>query len=540
MNRLQACAILAVLWALIYLPGLGSTEIKGEEGRRILPAITMLETGNWLVPYVAGEPFLRKPPLVNWMIAGAFQLTSVRNEWTARLPSALCVLALGLTIVATTGGGWLKVKTGLIAAVFAMTQVGLLAKARFAGAEIEGIYAPLSGMAIVCWLAWRTQRRSVWLVWIVPGILLGIACLAKGPSLHLLFFYAVVIGVVWSTREWRTLWHPAHFAGIALAAAIFASWAVPYFASQETRGVEEVWKRQGVERFTKSEFNAGNYFSNLPRALADQLPWILFLPLGVGVLRRKEAAETSAPDVPEERLRATLRGVAFASALCFCLVLLIPGTLPRYVLPLGVPFAFFLAWALAECAPSERAARWWHAGNRLLAAVLLAGALIAPFAAGANLAATDVRSLWMNFDLRRAIPVALLSTVVIAGCVLVLARRGIGLKTPWLAVTSAALFGGAMLLYAAAGVRWINRADDLRPLAAAIDAAVPDDQRLILYNPGYLAAVFYLQTAYAYAPVIEDVPEDARWLLARAREEQKLRAKLPRFQLLKKIPGPRG
>ena len=26
-------------------PGLGSLEIKGEEGRRILPAITMLETG---------------------------------------------------------------------------------------------------------------------------------------------------------------------------------------------------------------------------------------------------------------------------------------------------------------------------------------------------------------------------------------------------------------------------------------------------------------------------------------------------------------
>ena len=60
MNRPTALALIAALWAGIYLPGLGSTEIKGEEGRRILPAVTMLETGNWLVPYVGGKPFLRK------------------------------------------------------------------------------------------------------------------------------------------------------------------------------------------------------------------------------------------------------------------------------------------------------------------------------------------------------------------------------------------------------------------------------------------------------------------------------------------------
>ena len=57
MTRLKAFAILLALWAAIYLPGLGSTEIKGEEGRRILPAVTMLDSGNWLVPHVGGRPF---------------------------------------------------------------------------------------------------------------------------------------------------------------------------------------------------------------------------------------------------------------------------------------------------------------------------------------------------------------------------------------------------------------------------------------------------------------------------------------------------
>jgi len=34
--------------AALYLPALGSLAIKGEEGRRILPGMTMLETGNTL------------------------------------------------------------------------------------------------------------------------------------------------------------------------------------------------------------------------------------------------------------------------------------------------------------------------------------------------------------------------------------------------------------------------------------------------------------------------------------------------------------
>src|SRR6478672_2704249 len=100
MNRAPALFLVVLFWAAIYLPGLGSTELKGEEGRRILPAVTMLETGNWLVPYVGGKPFLRKPPLMNWLIAWSFKATGVRNEWSARLPSALAVLAMALTVVA--------------------------------------------------------------------------------------------------------------------------------------------------------------------------------------------------------------------------------------------------------------------------------------------------------------------------------------------------------------------------------------------------------------------------------------------------------
>src|SRR6476620_12400883 len=89
----------ALVWALIYLPRLGSLELKSEEGRRVLPAVTMLETGNYIVPQVGSEPYLRKPPLVNWLVAASFKLSGTRNEWMARLPSVIAVLLVALAFI---------------------------------------------------------------------------------------------------------------------------------------------------------------------------------------------------------------------------------------------------------------------------------------------------------------------------------------------------------------------------------------------------------------------------------------------------------
>src|SRR5215510_13718749 len=92
--------LVVLVWALIYLPRLGTLELKSEEGRRVLPAVTMLETGNYIVPQVGSEPYLRKPPLVNWLVAGCFKLFNTRTELAARLPSAVSVLVVACCFLA--------------------------------------------------------------------------------------------------------------------------------------------------------------------------------------------------------------------------------------------------------------------------------------------------------------------------------------------------------------------------------------------------------------------------------------------------------
>src|SRR5438874_1185845 len=129
MSRAVSFCFVIVCWAAIYLPGLGSLEIKGEEGRRILPAVTMLETGNYLVPQVGSEPYFRKPPLVNWLVAASFKLTGIRNEWTARLPSVLCVLLVGLGFL-TVARSSLGPNGSLFAALIWLANAGMIEKGR--------------------------------------------------------------------------------------------------------------------------------------------------------------------------------------------------------------------------------------------------------------------------------------------------------------------------------------------------------------------------------------------------------------------------
>src|SRR5436305_4004963 len=118
-----------LVWAAIYLPGLGSLEIRGEEGRRILPAVTMLQTGNYLIPHVGSKPYFRKPPLINWITAASFKLTGVRSEWTARLPSALGILIIALAFV-RLGPRPLGATGSLLAAIIWLTNAGNIEKGR--------------------------------------------------------------------------------------------------------------------------------------------------------------------------------------------------------------------------------------------------------------------------------------------------------------------------------------------------------------------------------------------------------------------------
>src|SRR5437016_3077880 len=227
MFRLPPWIVVVAVWVAIYLPALGSFEIKGEEGRRILPAIEMLESGQYLQPQIGSDTYFTKPPLVNWLVAASLRLTGSRSEWTVRIPSALAVLVVAVAFI-TIGRAGLGLTGSVIAALVWLTTIGIIEKGRLI--EIEAIYVSLCALAAICWMSWWLTGRSPWLTWIVPWIWLGLGWLAKGP-VHLLFFYAVVFAVLWQRNELKALFHPAHLLGIVIMVGIFAGWAIPFVES---------------------------------------------------------------------------------------------------------------------------------------------------------------------------------------------------------------------------------------------------------------------------------------------------------------------
>ncbi|MFL6536564.1 MAG: ArnT family glycosyltransferase [Chthoniobacterales bacterium] len=323
-------ALVVVTWAAIYLPWLGTPELRSEEGHRVLPAVEMLESGDYIVPHVGGQPYLAKPPFVNWKIAAAFRLTGIRNEWTARLVSAVHVLAAAV-VIATVGRGLLG-SGAWVAAIAWLTNLGMIEKGRMI--EIDAIYVSLFAIAFVCWLVLWDRRGSRWLTWTVPWLFLGFGLLAKGPA-HLIFFYALVIAILWRTKKLRDLVHPAHAIGLVLMVTIFAAWAVPCFRAISGASISQTWKYELVLRLTGGENAATDWPMNFPRGFGYLLPWLLVLPF----IRIANVA-------PERRHIAT--GLALGAAVPFVVVLLLPGTIPRYILPTLVPVCLLIGLAVRD------------------------------------------------------------------------------------------------------------------------------------------------------------------------------------------------
>ncbi len=475
----------------------------------------MLDTGNWVTPYVGGKPFLHKPPLVNWAIAVSFKIFGVRNEWTARAPSVLAMLALALTIGALgREGGWMKPETALVAALLALTQVASIEKGRLA--EIEAIYPALSGIGLVLWLAWYAEDRSPWLLWTIPFVFFGLALLAKGP-LHLVFFYIIAGCVLGETRDWRKALHPAHFVGLALMAGIFLVWFIPYHHDPATQGVAQKWQEQFIDRVTE-KFDFKGWITNIPRGLCDHLPWVLLAP---ALWRR--GLEKLGP-----RMTGVFCGVRMGVVVGFFGLLLIPGVLPRYVLPLSAPFALLLALALADdrLDPLPKLLRPWWRANQALAILLLIVACAAPVAYAIGKRREYLATRVGEFQW----PIVG-SAVAIALCLAIYLGRWKMARPALIATASAGVITAAMCIFASSGVPFYNRSDVLRAQANVINQSVPVGKTLVLCDPEYQPVIFYLQPPCVYALTMEEIPANAEWVLVRADKREKIQRLHPELAL---------
>src|SRR4051812_3184468 len=86
----RSILLLIVLPGALLYPGLAFPLFEPDEGRYAEIPREMLVRGDWVVPYLQGQPYLDKPPLFYWLVMLAYRTLGV-SDWSARLVPALAV-----------------------------------------------------------------------------------------------------------------------------------------------------------------------------------------------------------------------------------------------------------------------------------------------------------------------------------------------------------------------------------------------------------------------------------------------------------------
>jgi 4-amino-4-deoxy-L-arabinose transferase-like glycosyltransferase len=248
------------------------------------------------------------------------------------LPSAIFVLAAALVLVAF-GRASLGPAGSTVAAVSWLTMLEVIDKGRVI--ETDAINAAFFALALIFWLTLRQRDRSPWLTYTIPWIFVGFGILTKGPGL-LLFFYSIVIAVCWRSGTLRDLVHPAHWIGVGIMMSIFAAWAIPFFLALRSHSIGQIWWHELAAILFGERGRSENWVLNFPRGLAFFLPWSLLLPF---ICFQK---------ISNPVQRETTWGLFWGSLLPFIIVLLFPGSAPRYVLPLAASLCFLIGLAITN------------------------------------------------------------------------------------------------------------------------------------------------------------------------------------------------
>ncbi len=338
-----------------------------DEGFYTNVAVGMLHSGDWTVPRLNGEPFLDKPPLLYWTMAGAMSLLGV-NEWAARAPHALWFAATALVLGALAGRWWGR-RAGLLAVL-----VYASSSAPFLAANVLTPDTPLAfAAALAYYFFWRLEeatdpsRRLRWGA--LLGVALGLGALAKGPAM-LVLAAPLVIHAALRRRSLARLFEP----GLGAAAAIALALVLPWYwlvSSRLDGGLEYMIHNQVVGRLFSGDYARnsgplGGVLVYLPTLLVGALPWS-----AAWAFRFRRSAR-----IPRRAvwIRLHRRPIPLLVLLWFVVPLVVfvaaRSRLPLYVLPLFAPIALATAHGLSR----KRPVRGRPARRRALAPAAIATA----------------------------------------------------------------------------------------------------------------------------------------------------------------------
>ena len=315
-----------------------------DETRYASVAWEMWLRGDFLVPYINGEPYSHKPPLLFWLIHAGWAVFGV-NDWWPRMVAPLCALGAVPLLLRLGRLLWPQDNDAQMYSVWVL--FGSLLFASFITLTMFDLLLMLCTMAgMIGVLNLSNQKRIPGLLWLGAGIGLGI--LAKGPVILLHVLPAAILAPWWSprVRERPGRWYLDLLLGVLLGAVLALAWALPaaYFCGEEYR--RAIFWGQTAGRVTESFAHRAAWWYYLPLLPVLLFPWAVWPRFWRGLFEPKSDPDKSGVKFLAAWLILTLIGFSLVS-----------GKQAKYLVPFLPAFALLAGHALARTAS---ATRWWE------------------------------------------------------------------------------------------------------------------------------------------------------------------------------------
>jgi 4-amino-4-deoxy-L-arabinose transferase-like glycosyltransferase len=311
-------ALLCAIWAFTGLVGHDPWRPGDAHSFGLIHHI--LQSGDWLVPQIAGETWLKQPPLF-FQTGAVFAklLPWLAPHDAARLASGLYT-ALTLLFVGLAGRELFGRGRGWPAAIILIGCLGMMVNAHLMVSDL----ALLAGYAMMQYGFCLSQRRPL-PAGLLMGTGLGIGFMAKGFIAPMLFL--LIGGAMLIFRNWRVRPYYASL-GIALLAALpwLVIWPGLLYLHSPQMFSEWLWANNlnaWLEHITGGHYTEALYYLNI-------LPWFAWpaLPLAIWAVwkEHRKVWHTIEFQLPLTAFLVTLVTLSFATSVgdVFALPMLLP------------------------------------------------------------------------------------------------------------------------------------------------------------------------------------------------------------------------
>ncbi len=321
-----------------------------DETRYLAVAWEMWQRGDLLVPYLNGEPYSHKPPLLFWFIHLGWSVFGV-NEWWPRLIAPLFSLANLYLTYAVARQLWPHERETALAAPWVLFG-GLLWAMFFTLLQFDLllVFCTLLGVKGLV-----NAARGEAYGWLLLGLGLGLGALSKGPVVLIHLVPVALLAPLW-VRQPVVGWG-AWYAGFSLSliggALIALAWAIPAARAGGDAYAQAIFWGQSAGRLVDAFAHrqpAWWYFAWLPVLL---LPWVLWSAVWQG-LRNPGLWK-------DEGTRMIISWIVPA----LLILSVISGKQVKYLLPVLPGFALLIARSLGFSLPTP--GRLWAVAGMLFA-----------------------------------------------------------------------------------------------------------------------------------------------------------------------------